>query len=62
VNQDYYWTPEWQRGEKESRKELAAGRGITFRDGKAAARWLVEDDSTTTNTPATYLCAPGGEP
>ena len=51
-DQDYYWTPEWQRGEKESREEITAGRGVTFKSAEDAIRWLTSDDS---NTPPRYL-------
>jgi AbrB family looped-hinge helix DNA binding protein len=29
-SQWWYWTPEWQAGEREADAELAAGRGETF--------------------------------
>ena len=54
-DQSYYWTSEWQEGEQESRKEIAAGRGITFKNAKDAIRWLKGDDSMTTNTPSKWV-------
>lgn len=44
MDQAYYWTPEWQTDEAESRRELAAGHGRTFTDARAALAWLDEDD------------------
>ncbi|HYM63245.1 MAG TPA: hypothetical protein VES61_01065 [Gaiellaceae bacterium] len=40
----YYWARSWQQGEAEARQELAAGEFETFRDGTAAAQWLLADD------------------
>lgn len=43
-DQEYYWTEEWQAGERESRAELAAGRGHRFDTADEAIRWLLADD------------------
>ena len=69
-NQDYYWTPEWQQGEKESREEIGAGRAITFKDVGDAIRWLrMDDEPSVPPYPCPvcmmrgcWLCAPKGEP
>jgi antitoxin PrlF len=35
ATQAWYWTPEWQAGEREADADLAAGRGETFESGEA---------------------------
>jgi hypothetical protein len=40
----YYWTRRWQVDEREALKELDAGLGREFSDGKSAAEWLLTDD------------------
>ena len=40
VGQEYYWTAEWQAGERETLAELAAGRGTTFDTAEAALSYL----------------------
>lgn len=43
--QAWFWTPEWQEGEREADAELAAGQGETFESGEAfldALRALVK--------------------
>jgi hypothetical protein len=42
--QEYYWSEEWQAGERESRAELAAGHGVRFETAEDAIRWLLADD------------------
>lgn len=29
-SQDYYWTPEWQEGEKEADKDITTANYVTF--------------------------------
>jgi hypothetical protein len=43
-NQAYFWTAEWQAGEREALAELANGEGRRFDSGAAAAAWLLSDD------------------
>jgi hypothetical protein len=43
-NQAYFWTAEWQAGEREALAELAKGEGRRFNSGAAAAAWLLSDD------------------
>jgi len=43
-DQEYYWTEEWQAGERETRTELAAGNGVRFDTADDAIRWLLTDD------------------
>lgn len=35
ATQTWFWTPEWQAGEREADADLAAGRGETFQSGEA---------------------------
>lgn len=44
LNQDYFWTAEWQRGEAEALREIASGDIRRFESGEAAIRWLLSDD------------------
>ena len=44
ADQDYYWTAEWQEGERETLAELAAGRGKTFDTTDDVLRYLQSDD------------------
>ncbi len=30
MTQDYYWTPEWQKGEREADADIKAGRTTLF--------------------------------
>ena len=53
-DQSYFWTSEWQEGEKEAREEIAAGRAIRFENVKDAIRWLEADDEEPV--------PPGGKP
>lgn len=34
ATQAWFWTPEWQQGEREADADLAAGRGETFNSGE----------------------------
>jgi len=34
ASQAWYWTPEWQAGEREADAQLAAGEGETFESGE----------------------------
>jgi len=34
ATQAWFWTPQWQAGEREADADLAAGRGETFNSGK----------------------------
>ena len=45
AGQEYYWTEEWQAGERETLAELAAGRGRTFDTAGDALRYLFSADS-----------------
>ena len=44
AGQEYYWTPEWQAGERETLAELAAGGGWTFETTDDALRHLFSAD------------------
>ena len=44
AGQEYYWTPEWQAGERETLAELAAGGGWTFETADDALRHLFSAD------------------
>ncbi|HEX5266298.1 MAG TPA: AbrB/MazE/SpoVT family DNA-binding domain-containing protein [Acidimicrobiales bacterium] len=35
ATQAWFWTPEWQAGEREADAEMAAGAGETFESGEA---------------------------
>lgn len=43
-SQEYYWTWEWQDGEREALRDLRAGRSRVFNTGADAVRWLLADD------------------
>lgn len=43
-DQSYYWTPEWQEGERIAAEELAQGLGRTYDNPADAIRWLTEPD------------------
>lgn len=43
-SQAYFWTEEWQSGEKAADKDLAAGRYETFDSAEEAIDWLFGDD------------------
>jgi hypothetical protein len=40
----YYWTRQWQEGEREALRDLAEGRSRRFPDGASAAEWLLADE------------------
>lgn len=42
--QMYFWTREWQAGEVEALKDIAAGRVRRFSTGGDAASWLLRDE------------------
>ena len=44
AGQEYYWTAEWQAGERETLAELADGRGKTFDTAEEALRYLFSAD------------------
>jgi len=39
-NQDYYWTPEWQEGEREADKDIAENNYVTFNTAQEAIDYL----------------------
>ena len=39
-DQLWYWTPEWQAGERQADADLAAGRYKDFKSAKKAIAWL----------------------
>ena len=40
ATQAWFWTPEWQAGEREADADLAAGRSETFESGEEFVRAL----------------------
>lgn len=46
----YYWTHDWQNGEREALGDLAEGRFHTFPTGREAALWLLGDDQPEPNS------------
>ena len=40
-SQEYYWTSEWQAGEREALAEIAAGQTKEFESAQDAIRWLL---------------------
>ncbi len=40
-SQEYYWTAEWQDGEREALAEIAAGQSKKFDSTQDAVRWLL---------------------
>ena len=40
ANQEWFWTKEWQEGEKEVEEDKKAGRVKEFKNAKAAVKWL----------------------
>lgn len=40
-SQEYYWTSEWQAGEREALAEIAAGQTKEFESAQEAVRWLL---------------------
>ena len=43
-DQLYYWTPEWQEGEKQTDEDLAAGNYKDFANAEDAIEWLLDDE------------------
>jgi hypothetical protein len=43
-DQLYYWTREWQAGEREALQDLKKGDFRRFPDGTSAAEWLLTDE------------------
>lgn len=39
-DQLWFWTPEWQEGERQADADIAAGRVRTFKNAKHAIKWL----------------------
>lgn len=42
-DQSYYWTPEWQAGERQAERELASGQVQTFTSVTAGLAWLMTE-------------------
>ena len=40
MEQDIYFSEEWQKDAEETRKSLAEGNGITFPNAEEAIKWL----------------------
>jgi hypothetical protein len=43
-DQTWFWTPEWQAGEREADADVAAGRVEHFEDGEAFVASLRDED------------------
>ncbi len=43
ASQAWFWTPEWQAGEREADEDIAAGRGEFFESGEAFLESLRRD-------------------
>ncbi len=43
-NQAWFWTPEWQQGEREADDEIRAGKSRCFENAGDAVRWLDESN------------------
>lgn len=43
--QGYYWTAEWQQGERESAEDIRAGNVLIFDNAEALRRYLTEPDA-----------------
>lgn len=43
-SQAYFWTPRWQRGEREAQEDIEAGRTESFEDVEALIADLKEKD------------------
>ncbi|MCI0558959.1 MAG: hypothetical protein MN733_10720 [Nitrososphaera sp.] len=39
-DEEWFWSKEWQKGEREANKDLAAGRFVEFDDIDGAIQWL----------------------
>ncbi|MDR0625909.1 MAG: hypothetical protein LBG11_01400 [Bifidobacteriaceae bacterium] len=42
VDQFWYWTPEWQAGEREADEQESRGEGVFLKDGDALLKWFTE--------------------
>lgn len=42
-SQAYFWTPEWQAGEREAQREIDAGLARRFENVEDALRWLRDE-------------------
>lgn len=42
-DQAWFWTPEWQKKEREADDELTRGEGRAFRNPQDAIRWLTRN-------------------
>ncbi|MCY3920690.1 MAG: hypothetical protein OXG38_12935 [Chloroflexi bacterium] len=51
-SQDYYWTPEWQAGEREALAEIAAGQTKEFENARDAIRWLLRAKDERSHPPS----------
>lgn len=45
ANQRWFWTDEWQKGEKEADKDIQEGRVKSFDDAESAIQWLDSDEA-----------------
>lgn len=43
-DQAYYWTEEWQEGERESQAERDAGQTVRFESADELIAWLQAED------------------
>lgn len=44
TDQEYYWSADWQAGEQETLRELAAGGGVEFDNTADLMHWLFSAD------------------
>jgi len=51
TDQSWFWTPEWQAGEREADADIAAGRVRTFENVHDLLAWLMTDDPETQYDP-----------
>src|SRR5688500_10920228 len=52
ATQTWFWTPEWQAGEREAEDDLAGGRMETFRSGDELGRALGKRPNRGRSSPA----------
>jgi bifunctional DNA-binding transcriptional regulator/antitoxin component of YhaV-PrlF toxin-antitoxin module len=43
VDQLWYWTPEWQAGERQADEQIANSEGLFFEDGESLLKWFAEN-------------------
>ena len=48
MTQDYYWTPEWQEGEKEADDDIKNGRVKSFNSSADLIAYLKSDNNHET--------------